>query len=77
MSLDVIGDAADPAGATQLAQIVQGLVALASLQASQKPELKNLPNAFSVTTEGSSVHLSARLPYELMDALHGRRRPRP
>jgi hypothetical protein len=73
VSLDVIGDAADPAGATQLAQIVQGLVALASLQAAQKPELAELPKAFSVTTEGSSVHLSARLPYALMDALHGRK----
>lgn len=72
VTLDVVGDAADPAGATQLAQVVQGLVALASLQAAQKPELKNLPNAFSVTTEGSSVHLSARLPYELMDALQGK-----
>lgn len=75
VSLDVIGDAADPAGATQLAQIVQGLVALASLQAAQKPELKDLPSAFSVTTQGSSVHLSARLPYTLMDALQGPKKP--
>ena len=74
VTLDVVGDAADAKGATQLAQMVQGLVALASMQAAQKPELKDLPNAFSVTTEGSSVHLSARLPYELMDALHGRKK---
>jgi hypothetical protein len=71
VTLDVIGDAADPAGATQLAQMVQGLIAFGTMQAAQKPELKDLPNAFSVTTQGSSVHLSARLPYELMDALQG------
>jgi hypothetical protein len=74
VTLDVVGDAADAKGATQLAQMVQGLVALASMQAAQKPELKDLPNAFSVTTEGSSVHLSARLPYEMMDALQGRKK---
>jgi hypothetical protein len=51
--------------------MVQGLIAFGTMQAAQKPELKDLPNAFSVTTEGSSVHLSARLPYELMDALQG------
>lgn len=71
VTLDVIGDAADAKGATQLAQMVQGLIAFGTMQAAQKPELKDLPNAFSVTTEGSSVHLSARLPYELMDALQG------
>jgi hypothetical protein len=71
VTLDVIGDAPDAKGATQLAQMVQGLIAFGTMQAAQKPELKDLPNAFSVTTEGSSVHLSARLPYELMDALQG------
>jgi len=71
VTLDVIGDAVDAKGATQLAQMVQGLIAFGTMQAAQKPELKDLPNAFSVTTEGSSVHLSARLPYELMDALQG------
>ena len=75
VTLDVIGDAVDAKGATQLAQMVQGLIAFGTMQAAQKPELKDLPNAFSVTTEGSSVHLSARLPYELMDALQGPKKP--
>lgn len=69
LSLDVTGDAADAAGASQLADIVRGFVALASLQASQKPELKGLQNAVSVTTDQSSVRLSARVPYELLEAL--------
>jgi hypothetical protein len=71
VTLDVIGDAVDAKGATQLAQMVQGLIAFGTMQAAQKPELKDLSNAFSVTTEGASVRVSARLPYELMDALQG------
>ena len=58
VTLDVIGDAADAKGATQLAQMVQGLIAFGTMQAAQKPELKDLPNAFSVTTEPSRVLLS-------------------
>jgi hypothetical protein len=50
VTLDVIGDAADAKGATQLAQMVQWLIAFGTMQAAQKPELKDLPNAFSVTT---------------------------
>jgi hypothetical protein len=69
VSLDVTGDASDAAGATQLADIVRGFVALASLQAAQRPELKGLQNAVSVTTDQASVRLSARLPYELLEAM--------
>jgi hypothetical protein len=69
VSVDVTGDAADAAAAGQLADIVRGFVALASLQAAQKPELKGLQNAVSVTTDQSSVRLSARVPYEMLEAL--------
>jgi hypothetical protein len=69
VTLDVTGDAADAAAASQLADIVRGFVALASLQAAQKPELKGLQNAVNVTTEQSSVRLSARVPYELLEAM--------
>src|SRR5262245_51720620 len=40
LSLDVVGGAADAAAASNLADVVRGFVALASLQAAQKPELK-------------------------------------
>jgi hypothetical protein len=73
VTIDVTGDAADAAAATQLADIVRGFVALASLQASQKPELKGLQNAVSVTTDQSSVHISARVPYELLEAMQTRK----
>lgn len=69
VTLDVTGDATDAAAASQLADIVRGFVALASLQAAQKPELKGLQNAISVTTDQSSVRLSARVPYELLEAM--------
>jgi len=73
VTVDVTGDASDPAAAAQLADIVRGFVALASLQAAQKPELADLPKAVNVTTEQSSVHLSARLSYELLEAMHNKR----
>ena len=70
VTLDVTGDASDAASATQLADIVRGFVALATLQASQKPELAALKNAINITTEQSSVRVSARVPYEVLEAMH-------
>jgi hypothetical protein len=69
VSLAVTGDTIDAAAAKNIAEIVRGLVGLASLQASQKPELARLASAVSVTTEASRVHVDARIPYELLDAL--------
>lgn len=75
MSVDVIGEATDEAGAKNLSDVVRGLLALATLQASQKPEMKQLASAVSVTTEANSVRITARFPYELIDALQKQRRP--
>jgi hypothetical protein len=69
VTLDVTGDAADAASASQLADIVRGFVALATLQAAQKPELKGLQNAVNVTTDQASVRVSARIPYEVLEAM--------
>ena len=55
--------------AKSLADVVRGIVALASLQAQQKPELQALASAVSVTTEAKAVHVSARIPDELFDTL--------
>ena len=73
VSLDATGEAADEAAARNLADVVRGFVALASLQANQKPELKQLASAISVTTEQSRVRVAARFPYELLDSLQPRR----
>jgi hypothetical protein len=69
LSVDVVGGAADAASAASLADVVRGFVALASLQAAQKPELKALQTAITVTTEASKVRVSGRFPHELLEAL--------
>ena len=73
VSLNVIGDAKDELAAKNLADVVRGFVALMSLQARQKPELQQLASAFTVATEANRVLVSARIPYEMLDAL----RPKP
>lgn len=69
VALEVTGEAVDEAAAKNLADVVRGFVALASLQASQKPELKELASAISVATEQNRVRVNARFPYELIDSL--------
>ena len=73
VALELTGEAADDKAAQNLADVVRGLVALASLQASQKPELKELASAVSVTTDAARVHVNLRVPYELIDSLSGKR----
>jgi hypothetical protein len=73
VSLAVTGEARDAAAARNLADVVRGLVAMASLQAAQKPELSQLASAVSVTTEENRVLVSARIPYETLDALQPKR----
>jgi hypothetical protein len=77
VSLSITGVAADETSAAQLADVVRGIVAFASLQAQQKPELKQLASAISVATEANRVLVSARLPYELLDALRPKPAPTP
>lgn len=69
VSFEATGEAADAVAAQNLADVVRGFVALASLQASQKPELKQLAAGVSVTTDANKVRIAARFPYELLDAL--------
>jgi hypothetical protein len=73
VSVAVTGEAKDAAAAKNLADVVRGLVAMASLQASQKPELSQLASAVSVATEENRVLVSARIPYETLDALQPKR----
>ncbi len=69
VSLAITGEALDEPGARNLADVVRGLVALAAIQAQQKPELQQLASALSVTTEANRVLVTARIPYQLLDAL--------
>jgi hypothetical protein len=74
VALQITGETVDAASAQNLADIVRGLVAMASLQAQQKPELQQLASAVSVTTQAERVLVNARFPYELLDSLHPKRR---
>jgi hypothetical protein len=69
VSLQVVGGAKDALAAKNLADVVRGFVALVSLQAQQKPELQQLASAFTVATEEDRVLVSARIPYEMIEAL--------
>jgi hypothetical protein len=69
VALQVTGEARDALAAKNLADVVRGFVALASLQAQQKPELQQLASAISVATEENRVLVSTRIPYELLEAL--------
>ena len=73
VSIDLTGETGDEPAAKNLADVVRGFVALASLQASQKPELKQLASAISVTTETTRVHVAARVPYEVLESLQPHR----
>ena len=82
VSLAITGEAKDALAAKNLADVVRGLVAMASLQAQQKPELQQLASAVSVATEENRVLVNARFPYEMLEALaegeghaHAPRRP--
>lgn len=69
VSVEFTGTATDAASAKNLADVFRGFLAMASLQAAQKPELKELSTAVSVTQDQNKVLVNARLPYELLDAL--------
>jgi hypothetical protein len=69
VALDITAETADEPAAKNLADVVRGLTALAALQGNQKPELKELASAVSVTTEANEVHVSARIPHALFESL--------
>jgi hypothetical protein len=73
VALAITGETADEAAARNLADVIRGLVGFMTLQAAQKPELKDLAQAISVTTEASRVQVNARFSYELLDALNPRK----
>ncbi len=69
VSVAITGEARDAAAAKNLADVVRGLVAMASLQAQGRPELAQLASAISVATEENRVLVNARVPYETLEML--------
>jgi hypothetical protein len=76
VSFEATGEAADPAAAQNLADVVRGFLALANLQGAQKPELKQLSSAVSITTDANKVRINGRFPYEMLDALRAKKTAR-
>jgi hypothetical protein len=71
LAMDVLGFAADEAGARNLADVLRGLIALFAMQSGRRPELQGLASAFNVAQAGQEVSVAVRLSRELVDALGG------
>jgi hypothetical protein len=69
VTVEITAEAADAPAAKNLADVVRGLTALAALQGNQKPGLRELASAVSVTTEANQVHVNARIPHALLESL--------
>jgi len=75
VSLQLTGEAADAAAARNLADLVRGLVAIFGIQASQKPEWKELSSALSVTQNASQVLVNFRIAPEALERLAAKSAP--
>ncbi len=63
--------AKDEAAANNLRDVVRGIVALAKLQASSRPEVQTAISSLALGGTGQTVALSFDLPGEMFDALSG------
>ncbi len=70
IALDIVGEAKDAAAAGKLADVVRGLLALATLQGGQRPELREMASGVSVTSDGARVRVGLRVSYELLEAFN-------
>lgn len=79
VSGSVVAEARDEQAGQNLRDVLQGLVALARLQAASQPELQPLLDSLRLTGEGSNVELSFSLPSEVLEQLlrRGRRAASP
>jgi hypothetical protein len=75
ISVDIIGDTADDAGAKNLADMLRGFIAFGTVQAASKPELAGLATAFNVAQDKNQVTIAVRLPPELVEALQKTAQP--
>jgi hypothetical protein len=75
VSLHVTGGTADEAAAKNLADMVRGFVAIFALQASQKPELKELASALSVTQNATEVLVNLQIAPAVLERLGGKSAP--
>jgi hypothetical protein len=69
LRLAITGETTDEAAAKNLGDMVRGFAGMLNLYANEKPELRQLASAISVTVEGNRVLVNANVPYEMLDAL--------
>jgi hypothetical protein len=65
----VRAEARDEAAANNLREVLQGFVALAKLQAGQRPEFADVLNSLQIGGQSTTVSLSFDVPSQLIDAL--------
>jgi hypothetical protein len=61
----------DEAAAQNLRDVLKGLVALAKMQAGNKPGMQQMADSLVLTGEGKNVALSFSVPSEVLDVLEG------
>jgi hypothetical protein len=62
-------EARDEESAKNMRDVVNGILALAKMQASAKPELKTMVDSLQLSGDGKNIAVSFTLPSELFDAL--------
>ena len=62
-------EATDEESAQNMRDMLRGLLALAKMQAGDRPEIKTVVDSLQLTGDGKNVALSFSLPGELFDAL--------
>ena len=69
LSGTVVAEARDGAAGQNLHDIIQGLLAIARMQAGSRPELARLLDTFQLSAVGTNVSLSFALPTEFIEQL--------
>jgi hypothetical protein len=67
----IVGETVDEKSAKGVADMVQGLLSLVSLGATQRPELKDLISGVAISSEGARVNASVKIRYETLEKLQG------
>jgi hypothetical protein len=75
LSAVIVGETADESSAKNLADLAQGLLAIAKLQ--QKPGLSEFASALTIAHEGPQVRVGARVAYDTLEKLMATPRPAP
>ena len=69
LSLRARGKAADAESATQLADVVRGLVALGAMQRAENPDLGTVLDSIQIEQAENEVQISLSVPYETLESM--------